>query len=642
MNSRKLWHSALISVFFFACSFTLVGTTVAELTPYPGSILFKQTNTLIIERDDVKWEGVPEIDWYLAFSSIMSSLDGSRILFNAKCEFCSEAEAGYRNRPFVADAMGENIQDVSDIFPSDLANSWSGWRYMRINDNGNRIFIKAARNDGSYYGTYSLYYMDLSTGEVQKSVSNDFNSDWYTINKDGSRLYLGEYDEGYIDVLGRKRRGLYYANLGGAMTNYLDLFNETPPLPCTDQCLNLNMMTYMGSSLTGDHTFFKWDSGYAVFCLEEDCPLEEALWHTGMDGQATRVTPGDHYYVDNNSHGGWRGISTESGESVVYAYEHLKGDPLELYAVNRANEMEQLLTWTTSGNGYDEYFITPSGRYVFLRGTMGNSGGLHYHTLFDQNLGTARDSWSYYLPRVVSMSNMVQDRYYFVTYSHAIYRIDTKADVSGSFSQAPNISRIAFSEPVLWDDDTQLSVTVNVSDNQGLENVEKVRLAVLVEGMENTHWPMGREPLAFPDGDPGSTLLYDDGTHGDLTEGDGVFSFDAIATRKGDRDEDGFNTWYFHYTLPNDVGIRILAHDLDGNSTIADTKLTIVDCTTEEKSIGQDVDGDLMLCVGDRITLGPNITVKRNSNVYLRAGNVVFGFNTSVEKGAVLSIETRQ
>ena len=407
--------------------------SVAEPAVYPGNILFKQTNTRIMERSDVAWTGVPEDHPYLRFGNIMSSLDGSRIFFNAACEFCPP-EAGYSNRPFVADAMGGNIRDVSDIFPSDLVSSWWGWGNMRINNDGSRIYIRAQGDNGK-----SLYYMDLSTNQVRKAVSNDFSSsgfDWFTINRNGSKLYLGKYDGGYDTVLERSRKGLYYADLEGARNWYLDVYD----LPCTEQCSNMNMMAYMGSSFSGDHTFFKWDAGQASNICSGDGCNRKALWHTGLDGVFTRLTPEEHYYVDINTSGswgpiGWRGISSENAETVLYAYKHVDGDPLDLVAVNRATQVEELLTWTTSLNGYDEYFITPSGNYAFVRGTMGDAGGLHYHTLFDLRTDTVstRDSWSYHLARVSSMSNLVQDRYYYVTYSDAIYRIDTRADVSGDF-----------------------------------------------------------------------------------------------------------------------------------------------------------------------------------------------------------------
>ena len=191
---------------------------------------------------------------------------------------------------------------------------------------------------------------------------------------------------------------------------------------------------------------------------------------------------------------------------------------------------------------------------------------------------------------------------------------------------------------MLWDDEySQLGIAVRVSDQQGLDNIEKVRLAVLVEGMENTYWAMGREPLAFPTGDPGSVLLSDDGTHGDQVAGDGIFTFDAIATRKGGREEGGFNTWYLHYALPNDVGIRIIAYDVDGNSTIADTSLTIADCSQAELIIDTDVTGELIVCAQNQIILS-GIAVKPGAELHLNAPNVTLGLNTRVETGALMTV----
>lgn len=101
---------------------------------------------------------------------------------------------------------------------------------------------------------------------------------------------------------------------------------------------------------------------------------------------------------------------------------------------------------------------------------------------------------------------------------------------------------------------------------------------------------MARKPLAFPSGDPGSTRLYDDGTHGDAVSGDGVYTFDSIATRKGNRVGNGvYNTWYQHYTLPADVGIRVVVKDQDNNYTIADSTLRVTD---DPQEIGPPVNGE--------------------------------------------------
>ncbi len=94
-----------------------------------------------------------------------------------------------------------------------------------------------------------------------------------------------------------------------------------------------------------------------------------------------------------------------------------------------------------------------------------------------------------------------------------------------------------------------------------------------MEDLESPDIYMPRKPLAFPFGDFGWTVLYDDGSHGDVTVGDGVFTHDAIATRKGGYDD--WNTWFSNFTLPHEVGIRIVVKDAEGNYTTADTTLWI-------------------------------------------------------------------
>ena len=84
-------------------------------------------------------------------------------------------------------------------------------------------------------------------------------------------------------------------------------------------------------------------------------------------------------------------------------------------------------------------------------------------------------------------------------------------------------------------------------------------------------WDVNRWPS--PAETPDRFCLRDDGTSGDTTAGDGIFTYDLIATRKGDYD--GFNTWYTHYDLPAEVGIRVIVKDIDGNYGIADTNLMI-------------------------------------------------------------------
>ncbi len=217
-------------------------------------------------------------------------------------------------------------------------------------------------------------------------------------------------------------------------------------------------------------------------------------------------------------------------------------------------------------------------------GAYGDEGS-YYQTIIDLTTNTSRDTWSSHLPnRYYSTSNITEnDRYYFYSLDHwpnnseavaGVYRIDMQ---STGDAKAPYVQRIEFSAPALLDQDgVTIAVQVKINDPQGIQNIDWVILSPLVEGQENPAWPMPSGPLAFPTGDSGSTYLYDDGTHGDAIAGDEIFSFDSIATRKGDRDGEGaFNTWYQHYPLPAEAGIRIIVKDEDNNYTLADTVLTI-------------------------------------------------------------------
>ncbi|WP_296781895.1 hypothetical protein, partial [Thiolapillus sp.] len=307
---------------------------------------------MLIQRKDVLWTGVPGED-YLNFGSVVVSGDNSKLMFNVTCEFC-QAPAGFNNRPFVADTNGGNVTDISDLFPVDLASSWSGWGNMALDDDGSKAFISVLRSGGEK----NIYYKDLSSGNNYYAVnSNDFSNAW--LNHDASALYLGKFDAGYDDILKRHKQGLWWAQLGGAPRWYLDIHD----MPCNGMCDNLNALGYMGNSKRDDHTFFVWNSGApSNICAGEDCN-HNALWHSQLDGRAETLTDREHYWVSSYV-GGWRGISTERGETVLYSYIDRKGDPQKLVTVDRANRAEKELTWTTSLNGFDDAFITPSGRYA--------------------------------------------------------------------------------------------------------------------------------------------------------------------------------------------------------------------------------------------------------------------------------------
>jgi hypothetical protein len=626
MRSHRAMGFQAVVVLLSAGAVLGVQGAAAISTPYPATIEYQQTITRILERADVRWGGVPADD-YVDFRFVTASRDGSRVFFNVACPYCP-AEAGYIHRPFIAGGDGSGLTDVSSIFPADLVSASWGWGNMRINDDGSRLFIKALGGSGNF----TLYTRDNHSGQTTKACSNEFYPaafDWFSIDGAGDHLYLGKYDTGWDEGLQRYRRGLYHAVRGGPYQWYLDI-NQ---LPCNQQCGNLNMLAYMGNATDTPRTFFLWNSGQAGnICGGADC-LHNALWYAGLDGNAARVTNEEHYWVRDAD---WRGISRGDGKQVLYLYRHLPGDPQRLYLVDIPTGGQRLLSWTSQGNGYPDYFLTPSGAYAFARGGNGDAG-YHYITRFDLANGGMRDTWSYWLNWADYLSNVAEDRYYFATRKDTLYRIDMAPAAPGGYaSDAPRVVAAAFSDLALVDDyDRQIGVAVQVSDPQGLANIETVRLLVLVDGLEEPAFAMGREPLAFPTGDAGSTLLYDDGSHGDASAGDGWYSFDAIATRKGDYE--GMNTWYQHFPLPHEVGLRILVKDRDGNYGIGDTRLLITDepCASTALELSrQTLTGKRTLCSASAIQLGPDLVVAPGGDLYAKAPSVRLLPHTRIEVGA--------
>ena len=561
MNSIKT-----VMVFLATMLFFFVSNVQTQAAWYENGIVYQQAITKLLKRGDITWSDKTDSNY--KFGSVLVNAEGSKVLFAGTCEFCSPAE----KRPFLVNPDGTGIQDLYGMLPADITNRWSAWRNLTINDDASKIFFRAFVETG-YYDDQRLYVYDvgpetLSLGVNQQSIGSlDFA--WlFRINEDGSLIYLDKINAGYDSELEKTRRGLFYAPTGGTKTWYLDVDD----LSCESECGNLNMLKVLGVSVQNDLTFFRWNSDY----WRGDGLYHTGFWYTGLDGSASLLTD-EHYTIDD---GDSRGISNADGNKVIYKYRHESGDIKQLAVVSVPSGVEEIVGWTSGLNGFDAH-MTRSGKFILTRGEYGDHG-TYYQTLIDLESGTSRDTWSYYLPsQWGSTSNITEDdRYYFYSLdgypndSEAVaglYRIDMQT--SGD-SSAPYVQQIAFNAPVLLDhQDATIGVRAVITDPQGTGNIEWVKLTPLVEGQEQPSWAMGRKPLAFPTGDPGSALLYDDGTHGDETAGDGIFSFDSIATRKGDYE--GFNTWYQHYSLPAPVGIRIIVKDTDNNYAIADTQLTI-------------------------------------------------------------------
>jgi hypothetical protein len=533
------------------------------MAPYSAQIEYKETITTIVDDQDTTtvWPLPGGTTLYRGFSTLAASGDGSKVVFRV----CDLHSGGEGCRVLLANADGSSLEDISAIFPPNIVSTAWSWGNLRINDDGSKVFIRAQLDDGKSY----ICEYDVGTGGTGTATGDWWWSsqfDWFDIDDDASRFFVGKHDEGFDPIAGRNIRGLYWSDYGSTRLQYVDIYAD---LPCNGSCNNLNMVTQLGGSADGDRAFFTWMSDYLGNGHPDN---RSAMWMSVLPHTVSKVTADDHYWVWE---GDERGVCDQSGGKVLYQYRHLSGDPKITDLVDVATGTSTQLTWTTGLNPVNA-FITRSGEYAMFSGEKGDVGAKQYLTLVDLDLGRERDTWSYHLPpveREVSSSTN-DDGSYFVTNYVDLQRVDMAVGLSGDYSQAPNITGIAFTAPYLWHDDSaQIGITVSVTDSQGLGDIDTVTLAVLVEGVEEPIWSMPREPLAFPTGDPGATLLYDDGTHGDVTAGDGIFTFDAIATRK--TDPITWNTWYSQFTLPHQVGVRIIAEDLGGNATIADTTLWI-------------------------------------------------------------------
>ncbi len=574
-----MYSIKIVMIIFLTSALFLLTATSGQTAWYDSDIVYQQAITKILKRGDINWGA--NTDDYYNYSSVLVSANGNKLLFTGKCGYCYLGNPVEPNevRPYLVNTDGTGLVDLYDMLPSDITSRWSAWRNLLINDDASKIFFRAFIETG-YYDDQYLYVFDVASSIRSLAVDQKFGglgSDWFfRINESGSRVYLDKYDAGWDETLEKNRRGLFFADTGAPKQWYMDV----DELSCDSYCGNLNMLYVLGTSPVNNRTFMMWNSDYD----RTDGNYHTGLWYTDTSSVYPSSYPlpspvmltDEHYLIQR---GDTRGISNSDGSKVIYTYRHLPNEPAKLAVVDVAAKSEKVVGWASSLNPIYSH-MSRSGRYILARGPFGDTG-TYYQTMIDLQTETSRDTWSYYLfSQWGNTSNITKDdRFYYYAYDNnadnsGIYRVDMR---STGDPQAPYIQNIGFDAPAMLDHDgVTLSARVTLTDPQGLNNIDWVRLVPLVEGQEEPPWAMGREPLAFPSGDSGSTLLYDDATHGDEIAGDGVYTFDSIATRKGDREgEHAFNTWYQHYSLPSPVGVRIITKDTDNNYSIADTQLVI-------------------------------------------------------------------
>jgi hypothetical protein len=206
--------------------------------------------------------------------------------------------------------------------------------------------------------------------------------------------------------------------------------------------------------------------------------------------------------------------------------------------------------------------MAPSGNYAFFSSLSNNRTRVNLATGDQRDTLSslfAESAWSG--PYLIS-DITADDRIYFIGSKLGIGRIHRVDMAPTDCSPAPNITAINFTSNKLLNDGTTRTTVMATIVAPG--TISWVRLKSLVDGVETPEWMTGGEPLAYDNWN-----LYDDGTHGDRVAGDGIYTNDTIRTNPT-------CNFYERFTLPKDVGVRIVARDGNNNYVMADTSLTVV------------------------------------------------------------------
>ncbi|MBU4233343.1 MAG: hypothetical protein L6277_05235 [Desulfobacterales bacterium] len=514
---------------------------------WSAPIHYKQTMTKILDETQFQtWP--PEYETYTRyFNMLTNSPDGSRIAFTVGTTVLSTTYV----HAYVANSDGDELIDLTGYFPPEVSPLWTA-TYYKLDDTGSRLFFRAP-NVGN---DINIYYFDLAlatpvcslavlpkSGETYAIRGYDARKP-FSLTTIGGQITLFFKHVGDLDpVLLRYNQGIYSAPLEGSATKVMDI-NQVPG----DE--NMNLLGFLGSAANANRILFSWKDVFITPGV--------AMWQT--DGPV-RVPDEMHDSVWGQSALYTHIISADGGKAL-YRYTDLWSHYLS--QVDLTSGIKTPLAQTDSIYSFSFTTMAPSGNYAFFSSPGNNRTRVNLAT------GDQRDTLSSLFAESGGSGDYLisditaDDRYYFIGSKLDIGRIHRIDMAPTNFSQAPNIAAINFtSNKLLNDGTTRTTVTATVSDAQGPATISWVRLKSMVDGLETPEWMLGGEPLAY------DWNLYDDGTHGDRVAGDGIYTNDTIRTKPT-------CNFYERFTLPKDVGVRIVARDENSNYVMADTSLTVV------------------------------------------------------------------
>lgn len=525
----------------------LAGAPAAHGGSYPATIKYRQIMTKIV--DETQLQGWPSGGYETAgrhIEEVVASPENNILAFTVKLDIYSDKRLYVRGN-------GTEIVDCTPYLTAAGVNPNNVYG-LRMSHDGNRIFFFGKYGEDIYYLTPWFVW------EVHPAFKGLAGSDGrvkYTVNYDGSKLFFKHV----TTPAGISVVGLYYADVGDA-TYTAHLMMPMSKLP-GDQ--NPNLLWYLGSSENGGSLLCRWYSSTTN---------STAMWWVNTPSNPpnpsqdpVRLPDEGHPYV-------W---AEQDLHNKIVASQIAEGSASALYACQDSGQNEKLyyLQLTTSptyqnrrllsGDGggftfptlYDDGYFTRIARF---------SGPFRKATRFNLLTGEQRDTLSYwfgesntpyYLTDLVDGVNFAEFYYMAskpVDQTARVHQIDMTAPPGGN-GLAPLISSISFSKSAwAFEDTTPLTVTAQITDPKGAANLGNVYLQVLVDGLEMPAWlTNGYKPFS-------EAQMFDSG-------GNGIFTCTSNLIK--------YSSFYTHYTLPHEVGIRIIAKNKDAHYMIADTTITL-------------------------------------------------------------------
>jgi Tol biopolymer transport system component len=510
----------------------------------------------------ISWGFTPKIDYKEVLTPIfeknaratpwlVNSADGSTLSFRTEME---DGNA-YNDRLYVMNTDGTNLKDLtSKLLVTDLG-PMEVWRLynLQLNKSGSRLFFRAQFNAGT-----RIYIFDIDKGEFLPffiELEGPFDErKSFGINAKGNRIYYRDFV--YLDATSRP--GLYKCTVPD---------NLIEPQGCI-QYLNIDQLprgaeigigplSFLGHAIDADRTLFTWTNAIFPRSL---WVIDDTGLYPGPINFAPKKVTSDFQWMWITANFQNEIISAEGKHALALINDPLFGQVPKLFAVDLESESEKptlfkllaedasQLTWAT---------ISPSGRYA--RFTCRDHTFTRYNLQTDEMRDTISNLNGFAIQQASSITE--DDRYYFISTRTwdprgfdvvQIYRVDMAPT---DLSNAPNITDINFiNRGITSDGNTNITITASVSDAQGDNTIEWVKLMGLLNGIERFGNSTG--PFNF------SAPFNDAGIDGDVTAGDGIYTNASVVAVK---------EYFQDIAKPIKIGIRIIAKDNEGYYTIVDS-----------------------------------------------------------------------